>query len=123
MDLAHILSYISDYKTLGLNHYDDMNNAPVSDLLRQASIKTDKYLMDFSDSSWKYFSDTGISKVAYIIFYQSGPIYHGPHVPISVAQSSTEIEYNAAFTAGMDLAHFMMEIHEFFNKDTDIVPE
>ena len=87
--LVHLLSYISDYKTLGLNHYDDMNNAPVSDLLRQASIKTDKYLMDFSDSSWKYFSDTGISKVAYIIFYQSGPIYHGPHVPISVAQSST----------------------------------
>ena len=38
---------------------------------------------------------------AYIIFYQGGPIDHGTHVPGPVAQSSAEIEYNAACTAGM----------------------
>ena len=32
-----------------------------------------------------------------------------------------EIEYNAACTAGIALAHFRMLIHEFLNKDTDIV--
>ena len=35
-----------------------MNDATVSDLLRQASIKTENHLMDFSDSSWKYCPDT-----------------------------------------------------------------
>ena len=48
-------------KTLGLNYYADMNDAPVSDQLRQANIKTENHLMDFSDSSWRVFPDTGRS--------------------------------------------------------------
>ena len=40
-----------------------------------------------------------------------------------VSQSGAESEYNAACTAGMALVHFRMLIHEFLNKDTDIVPE
>ena len=67
-----------------------MNNAPVSDLLRQASIKTENHFMDFSGSSWQDFPDIGRSIGAYIIFYQGGPIYHGTHVPGQVAQSSAE---------------------------------
>ena len=39
----------------------NINDALVSDLLRQASIKTENHLMAFSDSSWKYFPDTFIS--------------------------------------------------------------
>ena len=49
--LIHLLSYISENKTLGLNYYTDMNGAPVSDLLIQASIKTENQFLDFSDSS------------------------------------------------------------------------
>ena len=79
--------------------------------------------MDFSDSIWQDFLDTGRSTGAYNIFYQVGPIYHGTHVPGPVAQSSAESEYNAASAAGMDLAHFRMLIHELLNKDPDIVPE
>ena len=30
-----------------------MNYSPVSELLRQAGIKTDNHLMDFSDSGWQ----------------------------------------------------------------------
>ena len=41
------MRYIRDNKTLGLKYYTDMNDAPISDLLRQASIKTDNQLMDF----------------------------------------------------------------------------
>ena len=37
--LLHILRYIRDNKTLGLKYYADMNDALVTDLLRQASIK------------------------------------------------------------------------------------
>ena len=119
----HILIYIRDNKTLGLNYYAYMNDSPVTNLLRQASIETENHLMDFSDSSWQYCLDVCRSRVAYIIFYQGGPINHGTHVPGPVSQSSAESEYNAACTAGMDLAHFRVLIHELLNKDTEIVPE
>ena len=79
--LINILSYIRENNTLGLKYYADMNDAPVSELLRQASIKNENHLMDFSDSSWQDFPDTGRSTVSYIIFYQGGKIDHGTHVP------------------------------------------
>ena len=99
--LVYLLRYNRDNKTLGLKYYADLNDVPVTDLLRQANIKTNNHLMDFSDSSWQDFPDTGRSTGAYIIFYQGVPIDHGTHVPGPVAQSSAESEYNAACTAGM----------------------
>ena len=95
----------------------------MTDLLRQANLNTKNHLMDFSDSSWQDFPDTGRSTEAYIIFYQGGPIDHGTHVPGSVAQSSAESEYNTACTSGMALAHFRMLVHELLNKDPDMVPK
>ena len=58
-----------------------------------------------------------------IIIIIIGIIDHVTHVPGPVAQSSAEIEYNATCTAVMPLAHFRMLIHEFLDKDPDIVPE
>ena len=81
----HLLRYIRNNKSLGLKYYADLNYALVTDLLRQASIKTKNHLMDFSDSSWQYFPDTGRSTGAYVIFYQGGPIDHGTYVPVTVA--------------------------------------
>ena len=121
--LVHLLRYIRDNKTLGLKYYADLNDAPVTDILRQVNINTKNHLMDFSDSNWQDCPDTGRSTGAYIIFYQGGPIYHGTHVPGPVAQSSAESEYNAAFTAGMALAHFRMIVHELLNEDPDMVPK
>ena len=69
--LVHILIYIRDNKTLGLKYYADMNDAPLSDLLRQASIKNENSLMDFSDSSWQDFPDTGKSTGVYIYYILS----------------------------------------------------
>ena len=100
-----------------------MNDAPVSDILRQASIKTDDNLISFSDSSWQYCTDTGRITGSYIIFYQGGSIDHGTHVPGPVAKSIAESEYDSECTAGISLAHIMMLIHELLNKDPDIVPE
>ena len=77
-----------DNNNLGLKYYADMKYAPLSDLLRKASIKTDNQLMALYDSSWKYCPDTGRSKGAYIIFYQGGTIDYDTHVPEPVAQSS-----------------------------------
>ena len=86
--LVHLLRYIRGNKTLGLEYYADLNDAPVNDVLRQANIKTKNHLMDFSDYSWQDCPDTRRSTGAYIIFYQGGPIDHGTHVPGPVAQSS-----------------------------------
>ena len=46
---------------------------------------------------------------------------HGTHVPGPVAQYNAESDYNAACTAGMDLAHFRMLVHELLNEDPDMV--
>ena len=75
---------------MGLKYYADMNDAPVSDLLRQASIKNDNQFMDFSDSSWQYCPDTGSSTGAYMVFYQGAPIDHVTHVSGPVSQASVE---------------------------------
>ena len=86
--LIHLLRYIRDKNTLGLKYYADLNDEPVTDLLRQANIKTNNHLMAFSDSSWQDCPDIGRSTGAYIIFYQGGPIEHHTDVPGTVAQSS-----------------------------------
>ena len=121
--LIHLLRYIRVNKTLVLKYYEDLKDAPVTDLLRQANIKTKNHLMAFSDSSWQDCTDTGRSTGSYIIFYQGGPIDHGTHVPGIVDQYITESEYNAACTSGMALAHFRILIHELLNKYPDIVQE
>ena len=58
----HILRHIRDNTNLGLRYYADINDARVSDLLRQASIKTENQLMTFSDSNWQDYPDSGRSK-------------------------------------------------------------
>ena len=59
---------------MSLNHYADMNYAPVSDLLRQAIINNENKLMAFSDSSWQVCPYTGRSTGAYIIFIKVGQL-------------------------------------------------
>ena len=93
--LVHLLRYMRQNKTLRLNYYADMKDAPLSDLLRQANTKTYNQLMAFYDYSWQDYIDTGRSTGAYIIFYQCRKIDHGTHVTGPVAQSSAESDYNA----------------------------
>ena len=50
--LVNLLRYIGENKTLGLKYYADINVTSVTELLRQASIKTENHLMAISDSSW-----------------------------------------------------------------------
>ena len=108
---------------MGLKYYTDRNDAPLSDLLRQASIKTENNLMAFSGSSWKDCTDNGRITGPYIIFYQGGPIDHVTHVMVPVAQSSAESEYNTVCTEVMALSKFRMLIHELLKKYLDIVPD
>ena len=57
------------------------------------------------------------------MFYQDVTIDHCTHVPSKVYQSSYEIEYNAAWTSGMTLAHIRVQNKEFLNKDKYVVTE
>ena len=84
--LIHVLRYIMENKTLGLNNYADTKDAPVSDLLRQANIKAENQLTALYGSSLKDCLDTDISTGAYIIFDQGGPIDHVTHVSGPVDQ-------------------------------------
>ena len=72
--LVHLLIYIRDNNNLRLNYYDEIKDAPLSDLLRKASINTDNQLMVFSDYSCKYFPYTGRSTVAHSIFIKVGQL-------------------------------------------------
>ena len=72
--LVYLLRYIRDNKNVGLKYYDDMKDATLSDLLRQAIITPDNQLIVSSDSSWKDFPDTGRSTGAYIIFIKMGQL-------------------------------------------------
>ena len=83
--LVHLLRYIRDNKNFGLKYYVNINDAPVSDLLIQASIKNENQLMDFSDDIYQDCLDTGRSTGEYIIFYQGGPIDHGTHISGTVS--------------------------------------
>ena len=53
--------HIRDDKTLVLKYDSDINDSLVSDLLIQASIKTENQLVYFSGFSWHNFPDTGRS--------------------------------------------------------------
>ena len=92
-------------------------------LLRLASNNTENQFIAFSDYSWQDCPDTGRITGEYIIFYQGVPTYHVTPVTGPVAQSSSEINYNAACTLGIDLSHFRVLIREFLNKGSDIIPE
>ena len=62
--LIHLLRYSRYNNTLSLKYYADLNDAPVTDILRQANIKTKNHLMPLSDSSLQDCSDTGRSTEA-----------------------------------------------------------
>ena len=75
--MVYLLRYIRYNNTLVLKYYDDMIDAPLSDLLRKYNIRTENQLMALSDYIWKYCPYTGRSTGAYIIFYQCRTIDHG----------------------------------------------
>ena len=108
---------------LGLKYYSKIDDAPLSDLFRNSRVNTNNQFMVFSDSIWQDYLDTGRSMGAYILFYRGGPIYHCTHVPGPVDHYSTESEYNAECTTGMNLENFRNLNNEFSNKNLDAVPE
>ena len=79
-------------KDVGLIHYAKRYDAPLSDFLRQARIKSENQFLVLFDSIWKDYTYTGRSTGSYIVFYKGVPIDHLTHVPGPVAQDSAGIE-------------------------------
>ena len=88
--LVNLLRYITDNINLELKYYEKIEDAPLSDILIQASIQTENQLMVFSDYIWQYFPYTGRVIGSYIVFYQCGPINHCTHVPGPAEPYSSE---------------------------------
>ena len=59
--LVQLLRYIMYNKSLILRYYSKIEDTPLTELLRQARINTEKKFMMLSDSIWKEFPDTGRS--------------------------------------------------------------
>ena len=57
------------------------------------------------------------------MFYRGVPIDHFTYITSPVNQSSAENEYNASFTAEVDLEHFIIINNELMYKDPDVVTE
>ena len=117
-----MLRYIRDNKNFGSKYYVNIEDAPLSDPSKYASINTDNQFMALSGSIWQDCPDTGRLTGAYIVIYQGGKIDYYTHVPGPVSQSSAECDYNAACTAGISIAHFRVLNNEVLNKDPYVVP-
>ena len=109
-------------KNLGMKYYSKIEDAPLSEILRQEIIKTENQLMVFYDSIWKGLPYTGISKGAYILFYHGGTIYHCTPVKGKVSQYSADSAYNVSCTSVMAISHSRMINNELLNKDPNVVP-
>ena len=83
-----------DHKNLGFKYDTKIEDVPLSDFLRQASIKYENQLMVFYDFIWQDCLDEGRSIGSYIVCFQGGTIDHFIHVPGPVSQYSAESEYN-----------------------------
>ena len=79
-----------------MKYYAKIEDTPLSDLLRQASVKSENQLVVFSDCIWQDFQDTGKITGLYIVFNQGVPIDNFTHIPGPVSHYSSESDYNAA---------------------------
>ena len=84
------MGYIRNNKNFYLIYYAKIEDEFLSELLRQASIKTENQLMVSYDSIYTDCPDIGRSTEVYIVFYQGGHIDHFKHVPGPFYQSSSE---------------------------------
>ena len=67
-----------------------IEDANLSDLLRQSILNTEKLLDLLSDSICQYCQDTIRNTGAYIVFYQGGPIDRFTHILGQFSQYSAE---------------------------------
>ena len=121
--LVHLLHYLALRTQVGIRFYHNFNDSPVASLLIQSSIENTRSVITFSDSSWQDCPDAGRSTGCYVILVQGGVVDISSHVPMPVALSSAEAEYNTAAVACMATSHVRMVTNEFMRIPVDTYGE
>ena len=80
-------------------------------MLKENKITPSRKLFTLTDSSWDDDFDTSRSTRGYIIFYQGGVVDHSSSMPIPVAMSSAEAEYNQACLECMATGNMHMTLN------------
>jgi len=112
--LHHVRTHKHDY---GIKFYPPGSNPPIYDLVKrcQPDFDFDMYpIILFCDSSWQDCVDTRRSTGAYHIYLDGSLIKSATFVPIPVAHSSAEAEYNACAFTLMD-AIYVKQVWNFMN--------
>ena len=117
-----MLIYIRDKTNFWLTYYAKIDYSYLSDILRQASIKSLNNTLVIFYSRYQDCTDTGRSTGSWIVFYEGETIDYWTHVPGAVAHPGASSEYNAAWYAVIDLWNLIMISIELINMDPDIGP-
>ena len=112
--LHHIRTHKCDY---GLKFYPPGYEPPIYDVVRRCEPEFNFDLhpiLIFCDSSWQDCPDTGRSTGAFYVYLNGSLVSATTFVPIPVAQSSAEAEYNAcafALTESIYVKHVWNFLH------------
>ena len=85
----------------------------------QTDHKGEAPLVLFTDSSWQDCPDTGRSTGGYYLYQQGGIVDRGCFLPVPVAMSSAEAEYNALAHAMQCTSNTRQVIHELNGNHPD----
>ena len=111
--LLHLLRYLRDHTHLGVRFYSNLEDAPVTKLLKEHGHDFELVpFYAFSDSSWNDDVDNGRSTGCFLVLYMGGVVDHSSNLPDPVALSSAEAEYNQACLACMASSHLRMFLDE-----------
>jgi hypothetical protein len=111
--LFHLLRYLRDHTSYGLQFYSNFSSSPISQMLTKEELTQTHPFFSFSDSSWDDDVDHGRSTGCYIITYMGGVIDHSSNLPNPVTLSSAEAEYNEGCLAMTATSHLRMLLAEF----------
>ena len=80
-------------------------------MLKMNDIVPSRKMFTFCDSNWDDDFDTSRSTGGYLVFYQCGVVDHSSNMPVPVAMSSAEAEYNEACLACMPTGNMHMTLN------------
>ena len=107
--LAHLSRYLRKHPNFALRFYHKYEDSPIFEDIKKIKFgetyKTIPLTLTYYDSSWQDCPDTGRSTGSFLILHQGGVIDYNSFLPVPVAQSSAEAEYNAGAIAAMASAH------------------
>jgi hypothetical protein len=110
--LLWLFGYLRKYPDYAIKFYKDVTQSPVYQIAKSQNIPQAEILA-FSDASWQDCPDTGRSTAGELIFCQGGIIHAKSHVPVPIAMSSGESEYNSSCSACMASSHLRMLLYDY----------